>query len=305
MAKKRWNFKSKFSIPVIQSASKLEEQLILTLNDEDALARIKKMSNLFSNRFESINIAKTEFKGTNTNPFVASALARIFDQTNVHDMSTLYIAGKAVSSIETAAGKIVEAVVPMVYGWKTIESPTNSPLSEIDCMIRRGDEVILAALKSGPACINDSMSGKIASAICNHNNFWFNHFKCTKIRFIVGMNYSSPRNSNKKDWHILRLAEKDPDFGFESKGCSIHSSCIQDDNIAVNNLKVETNNNTLVIQTSHGESFWDLVSGPSCRFATTEICLALANASTGTWELEKLRPWYELFYRHFVDDIVD
>ncbi|MGA1871866.1 MAG: hypothetical protein ACMUJM_25370 [bacterium] len=62
----------------------------------------------------------------------------------------------------------------------------------------------LATLKSGPRCLNDEMSKDIADDIVGHAEEWANEADVDHIDFTYGVLYGTQKQSNKKDWHILR-----------------------------------------------------------------------------------------------------
>ena len=62
----------------------------------------------------------------------------------------------------------------------------------------------LATLKSGPRCLNDEMSENFADAILENCQEWAREASVTEIDFTYGVLYGTKKQSNKKDWHILR-----------------------------------------------------------------------------------------------------
>ena len=69
----------------------------------------------------------------------------------------------------------------------------------------------LATLKSGPRCLNDEMSENFADAILNNCDAWAKDAGKKKLDFTYGVLYGTRKQSNKKDWHILRnIAKKLP-----------------------------------------------------------------------------------------------
>ncbi|HEX7378423.1 MAG TPA: hypothetical protein VF278_14995, partial [Pirellulales bacterium] len=77
-----------------------------------------------------------------------------------------------------------------------------------------GQTLRLASLKSGPRCLNDEMSKDIAQDILANCSAWASLANANEIDFTYGVLYGTQRQSNKKDWHILRnLAERLPALG--------------------------------------------------------------------------------------------
>ncbi len=62
----------------------------------------------------------------------------------------------------------------------------------------------LATLKSGPRCLNDEMSANLADDILINFREWAETAKVREIDFTYGVLYGTKKQSNKKDWHILR-----------------------------------------------------------------------------------------------------
>lgn len=111
---------------------------------------------------------------------------------------------KLFSSMETSAGRMVQSVVLPVYGWKSVESTMHSAKSVLDASKKDGKILRVATLKSGPRCLNDEMSKDIADDIVAHAEEWANEAGVDHVEFSYAVLYGPPRQSNKKDWHILR-----------------------------------------------------------------------------------------------------
>jgi hypothetical protein len=62
----------------------------------------------------------------------------------------------------------------------------------------------LATLKSGPRCLNDAMSKDIAEDIVSNVAEWADDAGADHVRFTYAALYGTPKQSNKKDWHVLR-----------------------------------------------------------------------------------------------------
>jgi hypothetical protein len=99
---------------------------------------------------------------------------------------------------------MVEEVVLPVYGWECVPSEMHSPYSAIDGKGLRPSKLLAATLKSGPRCLNDEMSENLADAVVDNFRQWANDAGSRSIEFTYGMLYGTQRQSNKKDWHILR-----------------------------------------------------------------------------------------------------
>ena len=87
----------------------------------------------------------------------------------------------------------------------------HSANSALDGKCKDGSIYRLATLKSGPRCLNDEMSENFADAILANYKDWARDGQVSKIDFSYGVLYGTPKQSNKKDWHILRnLKDKRP-----------------------------------------------------------------------------------------------
>ncbi len=110
--------------------------------------------------------------------------------------------------METSAGRMVERVVLPPYGWDCVDSGMQTSDSVVDGSKLDGDTVRIVTLKSGPRCINDSMTGDIARELVDNAPAWAKKAKVKKVEFTVGVLYGTRKKSNKKDWHILRRASE-------------------------------------------------------------------------------------------------
>jgi len=273
-----------------------------------------------------INARSPAIDGKSTNPFVLAAYAELFDVQQLKQVDEIVAAAKVFSSIETAAGRVVEDVIPPFYGWMQVGSPGHTVLSEIDSARVVGDTVELVALKSGPMCINDSMVSQIANAISNHWVEWSNQWGVDKVRYIIGMNYSTAKNSNKKDWHIIRLAEAH----IAGQGANVSSSSTTPNGkrpIANSFFQADLGGKELRVETLQGRDLWAHIGDSNDAFL--QVCWAMAkcldavavppggNYSTG--EMHEIvdfasrlnvadvsdaeKQWLVLFARHFVDKL--
>lgn len=300
--------------------------------DEAALQRIEKLSKASATRIDAINVAPPAIDGKRTNPFVLAAHARKSKLKSPFDLDLGLAAAKEFSGLETALGRIVEDLVPQIYGWEQVHSKAHSVLTEIDSAKKIGDTIRLAALKSGPACMNDTMVNKIGGAVAEHYVAWAEHWSVSTIEFTVGMNYSTGRNSNKKDWHAVRLAEEQ----LYASGATIIDSCIGNRSelrpLSKPGFIAEAQGIQIKMHVRQGIDFWGYIADP-VKDAYLEICCALAKSaapkasfnSPGELRTEQLLnvasnpnqfsvpygspisneqlPWLFLFVRHFVDEL--
>lgn len=326
-ATQRYNF-SAYAAPVPLTLAEVQQFLrdTVAVDHTDKFARIAQLQAALEARMRQINARTPAIDGKSTNPFVLAAYAELFDVQHLRQVDDIVAAAKVFSSIETAAGRVVEDVIPPFYGWAQIDSPGHTILSEIDSARVVDDTVELVALKSGPMCINDSMVSQIANAISTHWVGWSDHWNVDKVRYIVGMNYSTAKNSNKKDWHIVRLAEEKA----IAAGLSVSSSCTRPDGrrpIASSFFEGTKDGKSLRVETLQGRELWAHIADADDAFL--QVCWAMAkclNAQAvpvgtnfSTHEMHEIvdfasrldvpdvpeseKQWLVLFARHFVDEL--
>ncbi len=329
---------SAFADPIVVSKKKHWFGFAEGLGDRrDAQKRIAQLAEGMERRLDAIRVTAPSIDGKSTNPFVLAAFSRVKRFKAVAELDALLAAAKEFSSLETALGRVVEDVVPKVYGWEKVETPSHSPLSEIDSAKVVGNAVRLVALKSGPACVNDTMVAKIGEAIAAHCLTWADHWGVKHVEFTVGMNYSTAKNSNKKDWHAIRLAE----LKLTEAGADIKTSCIIPPRVgrtsptARNHFIAKVGDVDLRVFTRQGVALWDYIASP-VEDAYLEVCAALAitasrnpelspagvrtttgnladviklpggaNACGGTFLTPAQLQWFFLFARHFVDGVFE
>ena len=132
--------------------------------------------------------------------------------TKISEIESDILPAKQFSSMETSAGRMVEAVVLPEYGWECVESSMHTANSPLDGKKVEDEALLLTTLKSGPRCLNDEMSENFADAIIAYFAEWAADADRTTINFTYGVLYGTQKISNKKDWHILRnISEKIPD----------------------------------------------------------------------------------------------
>lgn len=199
-------------LPKPESSILLKNNLLTTLQhidaSEAARSRILSLETEFRKKITTHVTAlppeSAIFAKFNTNPFVLMFYAKQKGYRYVSDIEKDILPAKLFSSMETSAGRMVQTVVLPVYGWESVESTMHSVKSVIDA--RRIDKNILhlATLKSGPRCLNDEMSKDIADDIVAHSQQWADEAGVDQIEFTYAVLYGTPKQSNKKDWHILR-----------------------------------------------------------------------------------------------------
>jgi hypothetical protein len=203
------------SVKFTLSKTALLEALAAVDKNKEATARVLKLENDFRQKVQShveaLPTSEAEFSKFNTNPFVLMIHTFKKQYRHISQIEEDILPAKVFSSMETSAGRMVEAVVLPVYTWQSVPSAMHTANSVIDGKKKSGSTPCLATLKSGPRCLNDEMSENIADAIIANSTTWATQAKVKKIDFTYGVLYGTKKQSNKKDWHILRnIAEKLP-----------------------------------------------------------------------------------------------
>lgn len=153
---------------------------------------------------QSLPTKDAKFAKFNTSPFVLMFYALQHGFTRISEIEEAILPAKVFSSMETSAGRMVEAVVLPKYGWEFAPSAMHSINSAIDGKKIDGGTLFLATLKSGPRCLNDEMSENFADAILMNCEAWAKEAGVKNVDFTYGVLYGTRKQSNKKDWHILR-----------------------------------------------------------------------------------------------------
>jgi hypothetical protein len=250
-----------------------KSDLLLLLSSVDgnraATQRVLAMETEFRRRMtqhvQSLPTSEALFAKFNTNPFVLMIHSLQQGYRHISQIEGDILPAKVFSSMETSAGRMVEAVVLPVYGWEIVPSEMHTANSVLDGKCRTGDILRLATLKSGPRCLNDEMSENIADAILANCQSWARDAGVREIDFTYGVLYGTKRQSNKKDWHILRnLKEK----------CGNATLLMSPDNRW--NCKFRKNGVTVTVTIRIGVELWNYVGGTSMAFL--ELCAAVIRA---------------------------
>lgn len=180
--------------------------------DEDAAAkdRILAMESEFRTKItthiKGLPRARSKFAKLSTSPFVLMSYSRQKSYSRVAEIAQDLVPAKVFSSMETSAGKMVEEVVLPIYGWEGVHSSMHSHESLLDG--RKVDQVgarfVGATLKSGPKTLNDDMAKNIGHELVERAASWAVDRGVKEVDFTYGVLYGTKKQSNKKDWHILR-----------------------------------------------------------------------------------------------------
>lgn len=249
-----------------------KSELLATLRavDTDAAstARVLALENEFRRRVQmhvdSLPAEDAKFEKFNTSPFVLMIHCMKRGYSRISQIESDILPAKQFSSMETSAGRMVEAVALPAFGWEVVLSGMHSANSALDGKQLAGDTLRLATLKSGPRCLNDEMSENFADSIVSHSSAWATEAGVGKIDFTYGVLYGTPRGSNKKDWHILRnVAQKVP-----AGSMTVSPNGRWDCAFSRDGLEVK-------VAVRIGSDWWAHLGGGLCL---TEICAAMIRA---------------------------
>ena len=194
---------------VILQKKILLDQLSRIDSDPKAIRRVLAMESDFRNRVSaflaSLPLSSATLNSFNTSPYVLLFYSAWRKATRVSSIESDILSSKLFSSMETSAGKMIEAVTLPVYGWQTVFSQMHTPYSALDGKRLHESQLEVATIKSGPKCLNDEMSENFADAIIEHVDTWLRDHSVKEINFTYGVLYGTYNKSNKKDWHILRI----------------------------------------------------------------------------------------------------
>lgn len=144
------------------------------------------------------------FRKFNTSPFVLMFYSKQKGYRWVSEVEGDIIPAKVFSSMETSAGRMVELVALPVYAWEVVPSQMHSVESVLDGRSVVDGQFKAATLKSGPRCLNDEMAKDIGADVARNVRAWADNHQTQHVDFTYGVLYGTKRQSNKKDWHILR-----------------------------------------------------------------------------------------------------
>lgn len=308
------------------SKATILNELMKVDSDEDCKKRVLSMENEFRKRIDvhidALPTSESKLTKFNTNPYVLLFYARKSGCKKISDIEGSILPAKEFSSMETSAGRMVEAVALPVYKWDCVASEMHTGESVLDGRRSNEGSLFLATLKSGPRCLNDEMSENIADAIVSNCVKWAKDFKVKKISFTYGVLYGTKKVSNKKDWHVLRKIVERLD-GREVKtlpkgkwNCSFKKKGID-----------------VSVTVRIGRDWWEYLGGDTCFIevmtALIRACITPSGSDAtdhkytisdlgpivsipsnyGDFNVALLQkeqlPWLFLAARHFCDELVD
>lgn len=307
------------------SRKRLLAQLMLIDADPSSRDRVLRLETAFQRKIDShiISLPATDsiFRKFNTSPYVLLIHARQRKYTKVSELEADILPAKQFSSMETSAGRMVEEVVLPEYGWECVASEMHSTNSALDGKSKQGGVYRLATLKSGPRCLNDEMSENFADAILMHYKEWAREASVTELDFTYGVLYGTKKQSNKKDWHILRNL-KDKRQSAITISPAMRWSCA-----------FKENGITVHASVRIGLDWWQHLGGEHCFIevftALIRACINAGASDAGSYRytisdlggivdtsqvsedynvslLQRSQiPWLFLMARHFCDELVD
>ncbi len=294
--------------------------------DREATQRVLTMEREFrrmiSSHVDSLPDEDAKFQRFNTSPFVLMMHCLYRNYSRISQLERDILPAKQFSSMETSAGKMVEFVALPIYGWEPVLSQMHTKNSALDGKRLDGDTLKLATLKSGPKCLNDEMSENFADAILSHATKWAEDAGVQHIDFTYGVLYGTQKQSNKKDWHILRNIKDKLPLEAMTLLPDNRWACefIKDDVLVSASIRI-------------GIDWWEYLGGDNCL---VELCIALIRAcvtpgdrdpnhyeytisdlgqiasvsivppqfNVSILQLSQL-PWFFFLARHFCDEIQD
>ena len=245
--------------------SSLLAGLELVDSRSESTKRVLAMENQFHERIRhhvaSLPAEDAKFNKFNTSPFVL--MIHCFHQgySRISQLERDILPAKQFSSMETAAGRMVEVVTLPIYGWETVLSEMHMTNSALDGKCIEGDILKLATIKSGPRCLNDQMSKNFADAILDNFGKWATEAGVKRVEFNYGVLYGTEKQSNKKDWHILRnIKDKLPEGAMILPPDNRWECEFVKDGVEVH------------VAVRIGTDWWQYLGGSNCFM---ELCIAL------------------------------
>lgn len=262
----------------------LLQSLIQVDGDKASSDRALAMETEFRTRIlshiESLPTSDARFAKFNTSPFVLMFYTLQHGYVRISEIEEAILPAKVFSSMETSAGRMVEAVVLPKYGWEFAPSGMHTAHSAIDGKKTSGNTLCLATLKSGPRCLNDEMSENFADAILANCETWAKDAGKKKLDFTYGVLYGTKKQSNKKDWHILRNIAKKLSNGIKEPPDGKWY------------CRFEKNGVEVTVTVRIGIDLWNYIAGNNLAFM--EICTSLLRACVKPSETEAGKVTYTI-----------
>lgn len=252
--------------------------------DKAATKRILQLETGFRNKITthlaSLPKKTANLRKFNTSPYVLLIHSFKNKYTKLSEIEGDILPAKEFSSMETSAGRMIEEVALPIYGWSIVPSAMHTANSALDGMQKNGNTIKLATLKSGPRCLNDEMSENFADAIINNAESWAKSNSASHIEFTYGVLYGTKKQSNKKDWHILRnLSDKLPTNKFTILPKGVWNCSFQ-----LKKIKVD-------VDIRIGDDWWSYLGNQNTLL---EIAIALIRATVSPTTIPTTPPQYAI-----------
>lgn len=276
-----------------------------------------------SNHINSMVLCSSNLRSFNTSPYVIMIHAKKRGYSTIKELENDILPAKEFSSMETSAGRMIEEVLLPIYGWEQVPSGMHTAYSSIDGKKLDPHILHLATLKSGPRCLNDEMSENFSDNIINNFELWAHDAGVDSIDFTYGVLYGTQRQSNKKDWHILRNIQE-----------KLGKNYIIESPDGRWNCKFKKNDITVNVTIRIGLQWWEHLGGATCPFELASALIrscVVVNPHFGNEEisysicdiasiisLEQIlsnynisilqksqMPWLFFFMYHFCDALLD
>lgn len=282
--------------PLLLDKAHIFARLKAVGQDPAATKRILRMEQEFRARIGShltrLPAGTAKFQKFNTNPFVLMFYSKQQQYGQVAQIERDLVPAKVFSSMETSAGRMIQEVVLPVYGWKDVASAMQSHESLLDGekAIQAPGTFVGATLKSGPRTLNDHMSMDIASDLVALAPSWALSHGVQDVDFTYGVLYGTKKQSNKKDWHVLRnIDELRPP---KSVVLQSHSKCWA---VVYKDGPLRVSATVRV-----GIEWWDYLGGADTWL---EVCCALIRACVSPVAVPHHAPTYSIYDLHGILDM--
>lgn len=216
------------------------------------------------NHVAALPVAESIFSKFSTSPFVLMIQSLRNQYSRISEIEGDILPAKLFSSMETSAGRMIEEIMLPIFGWECVLSGMHTANSALDGKKLEQGRLKVATLKSGPRCLNDEMSENFADAIIGHASSWAREANVTEIDFTYGVLYGTKKQSNKKDWHIIRNL-------FDKLG----STCFYEAPTKQWHCRFVHEEIGITATIRIGKDWWDFLGGPTCL---VELCVALIRA---------------------------
>jgi len=255
-------------LPIKFYKTQILSDLVKLDNDQASRQRILALETGFrlriGNHVTALPLANAKFAKFFTSPFVLMIYAHAKHYTKLSEIENDILPAKLFSSMETSAGRMIEDVALPIYGWQAVSSGMHTVNSALDGKKIENSILKAVTLKSGPRCLNDGMSENFADTVIGHGPAWLLNDAATELEFTYGVLYGTKKQSNKKDWHILRnIVKKLPSTNVISApekkwDCKFMLGTA----LATATIRI-------------GKDWWDYLGGPLCLM---EICTSIIRA---------------------------